>query len=99
LAVAQDEDFGITPVEAMAAGRSVIAFGGGGYLESVVEGKTGVFFNEPTAESLVSVLRKFKPEKYKSEDCRKQAEKFSKERFKNQITKFVEHKYARAFRN
>ncbi|PIZ46743.1 glycosyltransferase family 4 protein [Candidatus Woesebacteria bacterium CG_4_10_14_0_2_um_filter_39_14] len=90
LALATDEDFGITPVEAMAAGRPVIAFRGGGYLESVIEGKTGEFFDEPTVESLVEVLKNFKPGKYKTEDCRKQAEKFSKERFKKEIKKFIE---------
>jgi len=104
LALATDEDFGIAPVEAMAAGRPVIAFRGGGYLESVVEGKTGEFFppssettighSEPTVESLVKALKNFKPEKYKSEDCRAQAQKFSKERFKKEIKKFVEEKYA-----
>lgn len=90
LALATDEDFGITPVEAMAAGRPVIAFRGGGYLESVIEGKTGEFFDQATVESLVEVLKNFKPEKYKPEDCQKQAEKFSKERFKKEIKEFIE---------
>lgn len=97
LALAQDEDFGITPVEAMAAGRPVIAFRGGGYLESVVAGKTGEFFDppageasSPTVENLVKVMRQFKPEKYKPEDCRQQAKKFSKERFKKEFENFVE---------
>jgi glycosyltransferase involved in cell wall biosynthesis len=89
LALATDEDFGMTPVEAMAAGRPVIAFRGGGYLETVIEGKTGEFFNEPTAESLVEVLKKFNPKKYKKEDCLAQAKKFSKERFKREIRDFV----------
>jgi len=89
LALETDPDFGITPVEAMAAGRPVIAFRGGGYLESVVEGKTGEFFDEPTVESLAEVLKEFKPKKYKSEDCRRQAKKFSKERFKKEIKKFI----------
>lgn len=92
LALETDADFGITPVEAMAAGRPVIAFRGGGYLESVIEGKTGEFFDQPTVESLVKVLKKFKPENYKPEDCRRQAEKFSKERFKREIKEFVERK-------
>ena len=90
LALATDEDFGITPVEAMAAGRPVIAYHGGGYLESVLEGKTGEFFNKPTVESLVKVMKKFKPEKYKGSDCQAQAQKFSKERFKKEIKEFVE---------
>jgi len=94
LALATDEDFGITPVEAMAAGRPVIAFKGGGYLESVVENKTGEFFNQPTVESLVNVLKNFKPGKYKAEDCQQQAEKFSKERFKKEIKEFMEKNYA-----
>ena len=83
------EDFGIVPVEAMAAGKPVIALREGGVVESVLEGKTGVFFGEPTVGSLVSVLRKFKPEKYNTEDCRNQAKKFSKERFKKEIRDFV----------
>lgn len=73
----------------MAAGRPVIAFRGGGYLESVVDGKTGEFFNEPTVESLVAALKKFNHRKYKPEDCRKQARKFSKERFKREIKEFI----------
>lgn len=94
LALETDADFGITPVEAMAAGRPVIAFRGGGYLESVVEGKTGEFFNEPTVESLVAVLKDFDPRKYKKDDCIAQAKKFSKERFKKEIKEFVEKNHA-----
>ena len=90
LALAKDEDFGITPVEAMAAGRPVIAYRGGGYLETVLENKTGVFFDDYSTEGLIKILRDFKGEKFKSEDCRKQAEKFSKERFKHEIKDFVD---------
>lgn len=86
---AEEEDFGISPVEAMAAGRPVIALRQGGVVESIVEGKTGEFFDKPTVESLVKVLKKFKPEKYKPKDCYKQALKFSKERFKQEIKEFV----------
>jgi len=89
---AEEEDFGIVPVEALSFGKPVIALRQGGVVESVVEGKTGEFFDEPTVESLVEVLRKFKPEKYKPEDCRNQAKKFSKERFKAEIVKFVNSK-------
>jgi glycosyltransferase involved in cell wall biosynthesis len=98
LALATDEDFGITPVEAMAAGRPVIAYHGGGYLESVLGGKTGEFFLKPTVASLVEVLKKFKPEKYKPQDCQAQAQKFSKERFKKEMKDFVE-KHARTSRS
>jgi len=89
LALAKDEDFGITPVEAMAAGRPVIAYKGGGYLETVVEGKTGVFFDEWGGEGLAEVMGKFKAEKYKNSDCVRQARKFSKERFKKEIKGFL----------
>lgn len=98
IAMAKDEDFGITPVEAMAVGRPVIAYRGGGYLESVIEGKTGEFFNEVKTESLAKVLKKFKPEKYKPQDCQTQAQKFSKERFKKEMKDFVE-KHARITRS
>jgi len=89
LALAFDEDFGITPVEAMAAGRPVIAFRGGGYLETVVEGVTGEFFDRYLVESLVKAMKKFKAEKYKAEDCRRQAKKFSKERFRKDFKAFI----------
>jgi len=92
LALAEDEDFGITPVEAMAAGRPVIAYRGGGYLETVVEGKTGVFFEKQSVDSLVSVIKSFKAEQYRKEDCQKQADKFSAKRFKKEIKEFVKQK-------
>lgn len=100
---ARDEDFGITPVEAMAAGTPVIAFKGGGYLETVTE-KTGVFFEEYNVESLIEAIKKFKSltrprpssdevGKFKKEDLQKQAAKFSKEIF---VKKFKSLIYAGA---
>lgn len=89
----EDEDFGIVPVEAMAAGTPVIALRAGGFLETVVEGKTGEFFGEEgkqdRLDSLIKVLQDFNPQKYKREDLRKQAEKFSKARFKKEILDLV----------
>lgn len=92
IVAAKDEDFGITPVEAMAAGRPVIAYRGGGYLETVVEGKTGVFFDECSAEGVIRGIREIREirGKIKTGDCRKQAEKFSKERFVKEFKKLVE---------
>jgi glycosyltransferase involved in cell wall biosynthesis len=86
------EDFGVLNVEVMAAGTPVIALGQGGALESIVDGKTGVFFSEPNVESLTKAIKKFEKMKFKPEDCRRQAEKFSKERFVKEIEKFVTNK-------
>jgi glycosyltransferase involved in cell wall biosynthesis len=83
------EDAGITPLEAMASGRPVIAYGAGGALESVVAGKTGEFFNEQTEESLIAVLRKFDPAKYNSAAIRAHAEQFSVANFKKTIREIV----------
>ncbi|OGG07264.1 hypothetical protein A2872_01510 [Candidatus Gottesmanbacteria bacterium RIFCSPHIGHO2_01_FULL_42_12] len=91
IVVEQDVDFGITPVEAMAAGTSVIAFRSGGYLESVVENKTGVFFDEYNVQSLVEAIKKFEKMKFKKEDCIKQAQKFSKEVFVKKMKEVIEH--------
>lgn len=71
-----EEDLGLVPIEAAATGRPTIAFRGGGALETVIEGVTGEFFNEPTAESLAASLRRFDPTRYNSESLRMHAEGF-----------------------
>jgi glycosyltransferase involved in cell wall biosynthesis len=83
------EDFGIAPVEAQAAGRSVIAYRGGGALDTVIPGETGEFFSEPTVESLKSVLAEFISDAYAPADCRTNAERFSTERFERELREFV----------
>lgn len=83
------EDFGIIPVEAMAVGTPVIALRSGGVIETVIDGKTGVFFDQPTEGSLIGAIKKFEKLKINPEDCINQAKKFSKERFKRQIKEFV----------
>ena len=90
LALSTDEDFGITPVESMLCGTPVIAYWGGGYKETVIEGKTGLFFKEATVDSLVETIKKFEKIKFSSDTCKKQAEKFSKEKFIKEIQEFVE---------
>jgi glycosyltransferase involved in cell wall biosynthesis len=91
LATAEDEDFGITPVEAMAAGTPVIAYNGGGYRESMVPGKTGVFFKDYDVQGLVEAIKEFeaKSTEYKDMEIKEHARKFSKERFKKEMKEFV----------
>lgn len=90
LALAEDEDFGITPVEAMMCGTPVIAYEGGGYRESVVEGETGTFVRELTSEGVKEGIQKIEARSWKIEEIRKRAEKFSKERFMKEMNQLVE---------
>lgn len=93
LALATDEDFGMTPVEAQAHGTPVIAYAGGGYLESIVEGKTGIFFHEHTEAALVAAIEKFlRMKRNWAKDCVTQAQKFRSERFKSEVLDFVSSK-------
>lgn len=85
----QEEDFGITVVESMAAGRPVIAYRCGGATETVIEGKTGIFFNEQTAESLMAAIKEFKNENFKPQEIRDYANQFSVANFKSQISDFI----------
>lgn len=84
-----EEDFGIVPVEAMAAGRPVIGLARGGLMESAVEGKTAVMFPEPTAASLIDAISRFRPDDFNPAKLSKQAAKFSKKRFKKEFSEFV----------
>lgn len=86
----KDEDFGMTAVEAMGFGCPIIAYKGGGYLESVIEKKTGIFFNELNVESLSKAIQQFNNLTIKPSDCITQAKKFSKERFKKEMLEFVQ---------
>jgi glycosyltransferase involved in cell wall biosynthesis len=89
---AAEEDFGITPVEAQAAGAPVIAYGKGGAVETVIAGKTGLFFPQQTIESLIQTIREFESGHYQfsPEDLRQNAERFSPERFGQEFRQFVE---------
>jgi glycosyltransferase involved in cell wall biosynthesis len=89
---ALDEDFGMAPVESMGHGVPVIALGEGGVLETVIDGKTGILFHKPTAESLISAIKKFEKAKIEVNTCIAQAKKFSKERFQRELEAFVEAK-------
>lgn len=85
-----EEDFGITPVEAMACGRPVIAYGKGGVLDTVIDGKTGVYFNEQTVESVKEAILKFESMTWDKQEIRKRALEFDEEIFKEKIRKYVE---------
>lgn len=84
------DDFGITPVEAMAAGTPVVAYKAGGALDYVIEGKTGMFFEEQTVVALSKVLTAFKPEQFNSNFIAKHAEQFSVATFHRKITQLLE---------
>ncbi len=85
------EDFGITPLQAQAAGRPVIAFRGGGALDTVIPGQTGVFFDEPSVESLTSALESFDDTPFDPATLRAHAMQFDSAVFRDAITGYVEH--------
>lgn len=97
---AAEEDFGITPVEAQACGTPVIAYGKGGALETIIgidkENPTGVFFEEQTVESICEAVKKFEEvkNKIKPQICMVNAERFSNERFLEEIKQYMEEKVA-----
>ena len=75
------EDFGIVPVEAQAAGCPVIAYGAGGALETVVEGRTGMFFKEQTVESICAAIEELESREFTAYACRENARRFAKSVF------------------
>jgi glycosyltransferase involved in cell wall biosynthesis len=84
------EDFGITPVQAMAAGRPVIAFAGGGAMDYVVEGITGTFFHEQTPESLADAVHHFDEAAFRPATVRAYARQFDVRVFKSKLKAFVQ---------
>lgn len=83
------EDFGITPVESQASGCPVIAFRAGGALETVLDGKTGVFFDEQNAGSLADAITQFDSSSISADDCAKHAQGFSAQRFQREYSGYV----------
>lgn len=81
------EDLGLTILEAQSFGKPVIAFKGGGALETIIEGKTGIFFDESSAESLIKTIKKFNDAKINAKDCIEKASEFSFDKFKEQFLK------------
>jgi len=87
-----EEDFGITPLEAHASGRPVVAYGAGGALTSIIDGVTGAFFPEQTVESLVQILASFDERNYDPQIIRNHALEFDTPRFQRRILQFIEAK-------
>lgn len=86
----QEEDFGIVAVEAMSAGRPLIAYRGGDIVEHMEEGKTGIFFDKQSAEDIIEAVEKFDDSSYDGNYIRSKAIKFDREAFKRNIKEYVE---------
>jgi glycosyltransferase involved in cell wall biosynthesis len=85
-----EEDFGIVPVEAQAAGVPVIAYGVGGATESVIDGRTGVLFAEQTLDGLVAAIERFEALDLNEEVVRENAGRFGRERFRAEMADVIE---------
>jgi glycosyltransferase involved in cell wall biosynthesis len=88
------EDFGITPVQAQAAGRPVIAFRGGGALDTVIPGQTGELFDAMTVDSLADALARFDASAYSPAALRAHAERFDERVFEQQLSRALERAWA-----
>jgi len=85
----QHEDFGLVPLEAQACGTPVIAFGKGGALETVINGKTGLLFHSQSVASLSQAIEKFEKIVISPQDCKENAGKFSFSSFSKQLTGWI----------
>lgn len=90
-----EEDFGMVPIEAMAAGTPVIAYDGGGAPEYVVEGETGVLFDEQTGSSLVEAVRRFETLVFDRTVLHNKAKQFDVDIFRNKLAKFVDDEWVK----
>lgn len=91
----QEEDFGITAVEAMASGRPVIAYSAGGALEIIQDGVTGLFFQNQTDKDLINALKRFNSSDFNSSAIREKAMEFDQEKFKQKIKNFINEHWHR----
>jgi len=89
-----EEDFGIAPLEANASGRPVIAYAGGGALDTVVDGRTGVLFKEQQVECLIEAVRRAEATAWDSRELRTHAKRFDSTVFRDQMRQFVSESIA-----
>ena len=85
-----EEDFGMVPVEAMASGRPVIAFGRGGATETVSEGLSGLFFSEQTVEAIIGAVKRLDTIEFDSEKIAAHARQFGRARFVQQMRSHID---------
>src|SRR6185369_8794050 len=89
-----EEDFGIAPLEANASGRPVIAYAGGGALDTVVDGRTGVLFAQQTVEDLMAAVRRAEDTDWDADVLRAHAMRFDRGVFRAQLGEFVRESMA-----
>jgi glycosyltransferase involved in cell wall biosynthesis len=92
-----EDDFGMVPLEAMASGRPAVAFGRGGALETVIDGKTGVLFEEQTVDAMVDAIGRLDDSTFDPEALRSHAESFAAKKFVTVLRQVVDLEYE-AFR-
>jgi glycosyltransferase involved in cell wall biosynthesis len=92
------EDFGITPVEAQAAGRPVIAYARGGATETVADGATGVHFEQQSEDALIEAIRRFERQSWSAQQCRDNALRFSATEFRERMGHVIERALSERFR-
>jgi glycosyltransferase involved in cell wall biosynthesis len=91
------EDFGIVPVEAMACGTPVIAYGKGGITDTVIESKTGLFFKEQKVSALNNAIERFETMDFDYKAISEHASQFSRHLFEEKINMFITQKYQDSF--
>jgi glycosyltransferase involved in cell wall biosynthesis len=89
-----EEDFGIAPLEANASGRPVVAYAGGGALDTVVDGKTGVLFDQQQPEQLIDAVKRVEASSWDGRDLRQHARKFDSQVFREQMLRLIHESVA-----